>query len=71
MQRRVGKLGNMERMTGWIHRAVLVKSGRVQNQGGFTYKKVEKQARLHITVPKKGKEKKGRGREGESNYRGG
>ena len=37
MQRKFGKVGklvNLVRLTIWIHRAVLVKSGRVQNLGG-------------------------------------
>ena len=31
IQRKAGKLGNLGRTTGWIHRAELVKSGRVNN----------------------------------------
>ena len=54
MQRKVGNLGNLGRTTRWIHRAALVKSGRVQNLGGVTYDKVEKRGRLKIIVPKKG-----------------
>ena len=30
-QRNVGKIGNLGRMTGWVHRAALVKSGREYN----------------------------------------
>ena len=33
MQRKFGKLGNLGRMTGYIHGAELIKSGRVQNLG--------------------------------------
>ena len=65
MQRNVGKLGdNLEIMTGWIHRAALVKSGRVWNLGSITYEKFDKQGRLNITIPKKGKEEKGGGGRG-------
>ena len=64
MQRKVGKLGaKLVRTTGWVHRAELVKSGRVHNLGVVTYKKVDEQGRLHITLPKNGKEEKGGGRE--------
>ena len=31
IQRKVGKLVNLGRKTGWIHRSDLVKSGRVHN----------------------------------------
>ena len=31
MQRNVGNLGNLGMITGWIHTAALVKSGRVHN----------------------------------------
>ena len=41
MQRKVGKLGNLGRRMGYIHREVLVKSGRVHNMGGVTYEKVD------------------------------
>ena len=52
--------------------AALVKSGRVQNLGGVMHKKVDEWGRLHMKVPKKGKEeKRGGDREGESNYQGG
>ena len=61
MQRKVGKIDNPGRTTGWIHRAALVKSGRVQNLGGVTYETIDERGRLHITVSKKGKEKKGGG----------
>ena len=72
MQRKVVKLGNLGRTTGYIHRAELVKSGSVQNLGGVTYEKVEKRGRLHITVLTKGKDENGGGeREGRSNSRGG
>ena len=63
MHRQVGNMGNLGRTAGWIHRAAFVKSGRVLNLGGVTYKKVYGQGRLHITVHKKGKEKKGGERE--------
>ena len=36
MQRKVGNLSNLGRTTRYIHRAVLVKSVRVQNLGGVT-----------------------------------
>ena len=36
----------------------MVKSGRVQNMGGVTYNEVYERGRLHINVPKKGKEEK-------------
>ena len=58
MQRKVGNLGNLGRTTGYIHRAALVKRGRVHNLGGVTYEKVDEQGRLHITVLKKGEEEK-------------
>ena len=62
MHRKVGKLGNLGRTTGWIHREALVNSGRVTNMGGVTYKKVDEPGWLHIPLPKKGKEKNGGGR---------
>ena len=69
MQRKVGKIVNLGRTTIWIHRLMLVKSGRAHTLGGGMYKKFDEQGRLHITLPKNGKEKKGGGRrEGESNY---
>ena len=61
MQRKVGKLVNLGRKTGYINRATLVKSGRVQNLGGVAYKKVDKRGRLRITLLTKGKEERGRG----------
>ena len=37
MQRKVGNMGdNLGRTTGWIHRAELVKSGRLHTMGGVT-----------------------------------
>ena len=62
MQRKVRNMVNLGRTTVWIHRVLLVKSGRVQNLGGITYDKVNERGRLRITLPKKGKEKKGGGR---------
>ena len=56
MQRKVRNLNNLGRTTRWIHREVLVKSGRVQDMGGVMYNKVDKQGRLHITVLTKEKE---------------
>ena len=53
MQIKVENLGNMGRTTGWIHRLVLVKSGRKQNMGVVTYRKVDERGRLHITITKK------------------
>ena len=61
IQRKVEKLGNLGRTTEYIHRAALVKSGRVQNLGGVTYEKVEKRGGLHSMVLKKGNEEKGGG----------
>ena len=66
MQRKIGKLSNLVRTTGWIHRATLVKSGRVKNLGGVMYEKVDEWGRLHITVLTKGKEGKAGGGEREN-----
>ena len=49
-------MGNLGRKTGYIHRAPLVKSGRVQNMGGVTFEKVDEWGRSHITALTKGKE---------------
>ena len=71
-QRKVGNMGNLGRKTGYIHRAELVKSGRVQNLGGITYENIDERGGLHIAVLTKGnKEKEGGRREGELNYQGG
>ena len=59
MQRKVGKIVNLGRTTIWIHRLMLVKSGRVHTLGGGMYKKFDEKGGLHITLPKNGKEKKG------------
>ena len=56
MLRKVGKMVNLGRTTGYIYRAPLVKSGREQNLGGVTYEKFDEQGRLHITVLTKGNE---------------
>ena len=61
MQIKVRKLDNLGRMTGWIHRVALVKSGRVKNLGCIMYERFDKRGRLHIIVPNKGKEDKGGG----------
>ena len=56
MQRKFGKMVNLGRTTGCIHRAVLVKSGRVHNLtngGGFT-----------LPYPLRGRRKRGRGDRG-------
>ena len=37
MQIKVVKLGNLGRTIGYIHRATLVKSGRVHNLGGVSH----------------------------------
>ena len=66
IQRKVRNLGNLGKTTGYIHRAPLVKSVRVYNLGGVTYKKVDERGRLHITVLTKGKEGKWGGGEKES-----
>ena len=58
MQRKVGKSGRYGKDDGMDLRAALVYSRRVQNMGCVAYKKVNEQGRLHITVTKKGKEKK-------------
>ena len=55
MQRKVGKLGELGKTTGWIHRSELVKSGRVNNLGGVKCNKFDERGRLQITVLKKGK----------------
>ena len=70
MQTKVGNLGNLGWTTGYIYKAELVKSGRVQNLGVVMYDKVDKQGRFYTTVPKNGEEEKGGGGR-ESNYRGG
>ena len=46
IQRKVGKLGNQGRMTGWTHRAALVKSSKVHNLGFVKYEKVDEQGKL-------------------------
>ena len=66
MQRKVENMGNLGRMTGYIYRATLVKSGRVHNMGSVTYENVDERGRLQITVQKKGKEENGGGGERES-----
>ena len=48
-------MDNLGKTAGYIHRAPLVKSIRVQNLGGVKYKKVDKWSRLHITVLTKGR----------------
>jgi 2,4-dienoyl-CoA reductase (NADPH2) len=50
LQRKKGKLGkNLGKTTGWIHRAMLTKSGAVEMLGGVTYNKVDEDGNLHIT----------------------
>jgi 2,4-dienoyl-CoA reductase (NADPH2) len=49
LQRKKGKLGkNLGKTTGWIHRAMLTKSGAVEMLGGVTYDKVDEDGNLHI-----------------------
>ena len=63
IQKKVVKLGNLGRTTGWIHSTVLVKSGRVHN--------LTKGLGSHYCTHKGEGGKGGRRREGESNSRGG
>ena len=50
LQRKDGKLGNgLGKTTGWIHRAVLTKSGAVEMVGGVSYDKIDANGNLHIT----------------------
>ena len=50
LQRKKGKLGkNLGKTTGWIHRAMLTKSGAVEMIGGVKYDKVDDDGNLHIT----------------------
>ena len=56
MQRKVGNLGNMVRTMGYIHRALLVNTGRVQNLGGVAYENFNEWGRLHINVITKRKD---------------
>merc|ERR1712174_28441 len=58
LQRKKGKVGkNLGRTTGWIHRATLQQSGRVEMIDGVQeYKCIDENGYLHI-VTKHGKER--------------
>ena len=50
LQRKDGKLGKgLGKTTGWIHRAMLAKSGAVEMVGGVSYDRVDADGNLHVT----------------------
>jgi len=49
LQRKKGKLGaGLGKTTGWIHRATLAQSGRVEMIGNVSYEKVDENGNLHV-----------------------
>jgi len=53
LQRKKGKLGKgLGKTTGWIHRATLAKSKRVDMLGSVTYNKIDEHGYLHVTLNK-------------------
>ena len=69
MQRKFGRMGKLGKTTGYIHRAALNKTARVQNTGCVTYENIDERGSFHITIFTKGKEENGGGRkEVEANY---
>jgi 2,4-dienoyl-CoA reductase (NADPH2) len=54
LQRKTGKLGaGLGKTTGWIHRATLNNSGRVEMINGAKYEKIDENGHLHISQTSK------------------